>query len=228
MRYNPGGSVNSSRLLASMVYSTNTAELYIKQRWNAKWQAQFTDEELKDFFADKTKNGTALNTLNLSKVYVLATRNSASASELVMNGLDPYINVFHIGTTTRGKNEFSITMVDDVDNSFIYNPDRVNNINPNNQWGLQPLVGRNENADGFSNYTDGLVPDVEFLEDLQNLGVLGDESEPLLGRAIQEITGAASKSAMNEIISPISELTNSKFHSGIKDNMILDKKINLN
>ncbi|NNF19396.1 MAG: carboxyl-terminal protease, partial [Flavobacteriaceae bacterium] len=37
-RYNGGGSVNSSRLLSSMIYGTNTNDLYIRQRWNAKIQ----------------------------------------------------------------------------------------------------------------------------------------------------------------------------------------------
>src|SRR5690606_37503554 len=65
MRYKPGGSVNSSRLLASMVYGTNTSDLYIRQRWNAKIQAQLSASDLEDYFADKTKtsNGTAINSL---------------------------------------------------------------------------------------------------------------------------------------------------------------------
>lgn len=105
MRYNPGGSVNTSRLLASMVYGTNTSEVYIKQRWNDKIQVQFDDEFLTDYFANTT--GTSpINTLNLSRVFVIATGDSASASELVMNGLDPYIDVVHVGETTRGKMNF--------------------------------------------------------------------------------------------------------------------------
>jgi len=150
LRYNPGGSVNSSRLLASMVYSTNTDELYIRQRWNDKVQQQFDPSDVEDYFAATTASGAPINTLNLNKVYIIATDGSASASELVMNGLEPYVDVVHIGETTTGKNEFSITMVDDPGNTFIYSPNRENNINPNNSWGIQPLVGRNENADGYS------------------------------------------------------------------------------
>ena len=227
MRYNPGGSVNTSRLLSSMVYGTNTNDLYIRQRWNSKIQGQLSTEQLEDYFAS-TVDGAPLNTLNLDKVYVLATNSSASASELVMNGLDPYVEVVHIGETTRGKNEFSITLVDDEDNSYIYNSSRENQINPENSWAIQPLVGRNENANGFFDYTNGLAPDIELEEDLTNLGVLGDPSEPLLARALQEISGVSSKSLQFKVQLPAKVLTGSKMHTPTKDNMYLDKQLDIN
>ncbi|UJH67670.1 S41 family peptidase [Allomuricauda sp. SCSIO 65647] len=223
LRYNPGGSVNSSRLLASMVYGTNTNELYIRQRWNDKIQSQLSSEQLNDYFANSV-NGSALNTLNLNRVFVLTTGSSASASELVINGLDPYVEITQIGETTRGKNEFSITMVDDPGNDYVYSSSRENQINPNNSWAIQPLVGRNENADGFSDYTDGLAPDVFFEEDLTNLGVLGDVNEPFLARAIEEITNASSKRSF-EVILPARAITNSKMFTPLKDNMYIDKPL---
>tara|TARA_R110002073_G_scaffold4786_4_gene30298 strand:+ start:3611 stop:5083 length:1473 start_codon:yes stop_codon:yes gene_type:complete len=226
LRYNPGGSVNSSRLLASMVYGTNTSELYVRQRWNDKIQSMLNKEQLEDYFANKTDSGTALNSLNLNKVYVLATGSSASASELVMNGLAPYVNVFHIGETTRGKNEFSVTMVDDVDNDYIYRSDRENKINPSNRWAMQPLMGRNENSEGFSDYTLGLTPDVVLAEDLADLGVLGDINEPLFARAIQEITGVSAKKDFSVKI-PVNEFSNSKMFTPLKDNMYLDKPVDI-
>lgn len=227
LRYNPGGSVNSARLLSSMVYGTHTDQLFLRQRWNSKIQGELSDSQLTDYFAAKTSDGTDINTLNLSKVYIIATNGSASASELVLNGLAPYIDVVHIGETTRGKNEFSLTMVDDFEGSYIYNPERENQINPDNQWAIQPLVGRNENADGFSDYTSGLVPDIVLEEDLENLGAWGDLNEPLLARAIQEITGISAKRSF-EVQIPVKELTNSKMFSILKDNMVLDKKLNIN
>jgi C-terminal processing protease CtpA/Prc len=229
-RYNPGGSSNSSRLLASMVFSTNTNNLYIRQRWNEKLQDVFSEEQLADYFADRTPAGTAINTLNLNRVYVLTTNSSASASELVINGLDPYIEVIKIGTTTKGKNEFSITLVDDPERDglpFVYTPSRENKINPDNSWAIQPLVGRTENSVGFSDYTAGFEPDIELREDLENLGVLGDENEPLLARAIQEITGISGKKDFT-VKTPVELYTSSKMFAPLKDNMVLDKPIHLN
>ena len=227
LRYNPGGSVNSARLLSSMIYGTNTENLFLRQRWNAKVQAQLSTEQLEDYFGDQTNDGTALNTLNLNKVYILATGSSASASELVMNGLAPYMDVVHIGETTRGKNEFSITMVDDPQGSFIFNPDREGEINTNNKWAIQPLVGRNENADGFFDYTAGLAPDIELQEDLSNLGILGDQNEPMLARAIQEITGVSGKRDFTVQL-PAEVMTSSKMFSPMRDNMVLDKPLDIN
>ena len=226
MRYNPGGNVNTSRLLASMVYGTNTSDLYIRQRWNDKIQPQLSTEQLEDYFANSTGE-SPINTLNLSTVYVLATGSSASASELVMNGLAPYVDVVHIGETTRGKNEFSITLVDNPGNSFIYSSSTEDDINPENSWGLQPLVGRNENADGFFDYTDGLAPTILLEEDLTNLGVLGDPTEPLLARAIQEITGTTTKRGFS-VQMAAKPFLSSRVMTPLKDNMFLDKSINLN
>lgn len=223
MRYNPGGSVNTSRLLASMIYGTDTNKLYIRQRWNDKVQAQLSDDYLTDYFANTT-GVSPINTLNLSRVFVLATNDSASASELVMNGLAPYMDVIHIGETTRGKNEFSITLVDDKDNSYVYSNNREGSINPNNRWGLQPLVGRNENADGFYDYTSGLVPDIALDEDLTNLGVLGNMNEPLLARALEEISGSTAKKDFTVQMSA-KAFTSSRVHTPLKDNMYLDKPL---
>ncbi|SHI83744.1 C-terminal processing protease CtpA/Prc, contains a PDZ domain [Arenibacter nanhaiticus] len=224
LRYNPGGSVYSSQLLASMIYGTNTEDLYIRQRWNDKIQPTLKKEQLEDYFTDKTASGTPINSLNLSKVYVLATNSTASASELVMNGLDPYMDIVHIGTTTRGKNEFSVTMVDDRENDYIYHKSREGKINPKNRWAMQPLMGRNENSVGFSDYTSGLLPDITLNEDLSNMGSLGDLNEPLLARAIQEIAGTTGKWDF-KVNMPIEELTNSKMFTSLKDHMILDKSL---
>ena len=227
LRYNPGGSVNSARLLSSMIYGTYTNSVFLKARYNQKLQLEFKDTDLIEFFADKTDNNTPINTLGLSKVYILATGSSASASELVMNGLDPYIDVIHIGTATTGKNEFSVTFVDDFENGNVYSPDREDKINPENQWAIQPLIGRNENANGFSEYTNGLIPNITLKEDLSNLGILGNMNEPLLAKAIAEITGISAKASFT-VDMPVELISSSKMFTKIKDNMFMDIKNPLN
>lgn len=226
MRYNGGGSVNTARLLSSMIYGTNTNDLFLRQRWNDKIQGLFSDSQLEDYFANTVDGSTPLNTLNLSRVFVIGTGSTASSSELVMNGLAPYIPVIHIGETTRGKNEFSITLVDDPGNSYIYSSSREGSINPDNSYGLQPLVGRNENADGFFDYTSGFTPDIELAEDLSNLGVLGQTDEPLLARALQEITGASTKTNW-EVLMPAKVMAESKQFSAVFQKAVLDKKLQL-
>ncbi|WP_282180099.1 S41 family peptidase [Maribacter stanieri] len=220
LRYNPGGSVNTTRLLASMIYGTNTSDLFLKKRYNDKLQDQFNDSQLEVYFADKV-NGKTINSLGLTKLYVLTSSSSASASELLINSLEPYMDVIQIGNVTRGKNEFSTTLVDDRENSYLYTPSRVNDINPNNQWAIQPLIGRNENADGFFDFTSGLQPDHELLEDYSNLGILGEENEPLLAKAIELITGQTGKRDYN-VQYPINTVSSSKEHSLMSDKMVDD------
>ena len=226
LRYNSGGSVNTARLLSSMIYGTNTNEVFLRDRWNDKLQDQLGDV---DYFAATTGQGSAINTLNLNKVYVLTTRSTASSSELVINGLNPYMDVFLIGRTTRGKNEFSLTMVDDPDREgapFIYSASREAQINPNNSWAMQLLVGRTENSVGFTDYTEGFIPNIDLQEDLENYGVLGEVDEPLLARAIEEITGISSRRDFTVRMSG-NYITSSKMYDPLKDNMLMDRPISL-
>lgn len=189
LRYNPGGSIGTSVRLAGMITGQFTGELFARERWNEKVQPLLSDSQLVNNFTAQLGNGTALNSLNLNRVYVITTRSSASASELLINGLSPYIEVIQIGGTTRGKNEGSITLLDYINDEGA--------INPNHTWGMQPLVLRLENSVGFSDYTDGLTPDIELAEDLENMGVLGDVNEPLLAEAIAYISGGAAKAAFS-------------------------------
>ncbi len=182
VRYNGGGSVRSAVRLASMVTGQFTGDLFLREQWNEKLQPNFGED---NNFVDNI-DGTAINSLGLTRVYVLTSDRSASASEQLINGLEPYIDVVQVGETTTGKNEFSVPLFDSP--SFAFDdPD----LNQNHTWGLLPLTGRMENADGFSDYTSGLTPDVEYIENLADLGVLGEADEPLLAEALALISGTS-------------------------------------
>lgn len=223
-RYNPGGRVSSAIQIASAVYGTKTDDLFLKARYNDKIQSTLSDGQVEDNFFDKTIDSkTPLNTLELKRVFVLTTNGSASASELVINGLEPYLDVVQVGTRTRGKNEFSLTLVDDPENGYVYESEREQAINPDNQWAIQPLLGRNENADGFSDYTEGLVPDYVLREDVRDLGVLGEEDERMLAFTLDLITGGTAKRSFGiDGAIPANYLTNSKMFKPTADKMFMD------
>lgn len=227
LRYNLGGRGTTATVLASLIYGTNTNDLFFRTRYNDKLQAIFESNETDNYFVSTTGTGdgnsnAALNSLNLTKVYIIATENSASASELVMVGLDPYLEVVHIGSKTVGKNQGSVLFVDDPDGGNQYNPERVDKINPNVQWGLQPIISRVENGAGFSDYADGLSPNFELEEDITNLGVLGNQNEPLLARAIQEIVGQGAKRNFNVNI-PARIISSSNLHDTRNAVLLLNK-----
>lgn len=186
LRYNPGGSVFTAVTLSSLITGQFTGEIFTTEEWNDDRQAQFEANDpgrLVNLFVNEARNGETLNSLGLNRVYVLTTRGSASASELVINGLDPYIEVTQIGSTTRGKFTASATLYDSADYGR-------SGANPAHTYAMQPLILKSLNANGVTDYFDGLAPDIELSEDYANLGTLGDVNEPLLAEALAQITGA--------------------------------------
>src|SRR5690606_8418540 len=115
LRYNPGGSVTSSTYLASMITGQFNGSLYSRLRYNEFWQDLFGNERLSYNFTNQIETQYAnegINSLNLTKVYFITSNRTASASELLINGLEPYIDVIQIGNQTVGKNQASITLLD--------------------------------------------------------------------------------------------------------------------
>jgi len=223
LRYNRGGFVSSAINLSSMIYGTNTNDLFLRRVYNPKLQEVY-NSSAEENFRDQTSNGTTINSLNLNRVYVLTTSRSASASELIINGLDPYVDVIQVGTTTTGKNEFSVTLVDDPNRDglpFVYTAARESFINPDNSWAIQAIIGRVENAVGFSDYTAGFTPEIELAEDVLNLGILGDLNEPLLARAIEDITGVSGKRDFS-VRMPAKPIADSDSYAPNRDLLIMD------
>ena len=217
LRYNSGGSVLTATRLASMITGQFTDKVFSKQRWNDKINAYFETENpdaLKNLFTN-TINNTPINSLNLTKIYILTSKSTASASELVINGLKPYIEVVQIGDITTGKNVGSITVYD----SPTFGKE---NRNPNHRYAMQPLVLKIVNADDFGDYFNGLKPTYALNENLADLGVLGNSTEPLLSTAIGKITGTAKMLKTNKgKVFPYFEDT--KSINGLQNQMYVDK-----
>ncbi|MFA9188497.1 S41 family peptidase [Flavobacterium sp. FBOR7N2.3] len=179
LRYNGGGSVLTATRLASMITGQFRGELFSELAYNDK--KSYLNRK---YTFTSTIDGTSLNSLNLNTVYVLTTRSTASASELIINGLDPYINVIQIGDATYGKDVASVTLYDSP--GFT-----KKNVNPSHRYAMQLIVAHSINSVGFGDYLDGLEPEHKLLERVQTLGVLGNTDEPLLNTAIGKITGTA-------------------------------------
>lgn len=217
LRYNGGGSVQTSARLASMITGAYTGQVFAKQQWNAKIESYFAandPESLKNFFTDKIGT-TAINSVGMTKIYILTSKGTASASELVINGLKPYITVVQIGDITTGKNVGSVTLYD----SPTFGKE---NRNPNHRYAMQPLVLKIVNSAGFGDYQSGLEPTYTLKETISNLDVLGSPTEPLLSLAIGKITGT--KRVMPQ--SPgldFNYFKDSKSANGMQNQMYLEK-----
>ncbi|UJH91965.1 S41 family peptidase [Antarcticibacterium sp. 1MA-6-2] len=187
LRYNGGGSVRTATDLAAMITKPIPGQLFMKEKWNQKYQKYYEQnkpEYLLNNFNKTLRTGTPINSLNLSRVFVLTTASSASASELIINGLDPYIDVVQIGDVTTGKFQASVTLYDSED----FSKDHAS-LKTTHKYAMQPLVLKSHNAHDVSDYVNGLTPDITLKENVRNLGILGDPSEPLLKVALDVIKG---------------------------------------
>lgn len=189
-RYNPGGYVSSATNMASLIAKgiTGPKSVFTRKEWNASITPELRKQYGDDFFYDYLQPNKASNIgANLQRVYVLTTGSTASASELMINGLKPYFNqqVFTIGRTSYGKNVGSIT-IEDTENKRI-------------KWGMQPITTKSFNRDNQSDYATGFVPKADLREPLA-LKPLGDVTERYLSEAIFQITGSrtARRAVMDE------------------------------
>ncbi len=131
LRYNPGGLTSVATLLASLITGENTAgEIFTKCIYNDKK----SDENSSAIFEEQS------NSLNLNRVIILTTRGTASASEALINGLEPHIDVVTIGDVTYGK---PVGM-----KVFLYE-----------DYVFLPITFRIANSKNESDYYDGIQPD---------------------------------------------------------------------
>lgn len=189
LRYNGGGSVQSSIYLASMLYGTDKSKIFSKSQYNSGLQAALVNEygasSLNDYFTDKIEQtdktpATPINTLNLQKIYFIVSDFTASASELLINGLKPHMNVKVIGLNTEGKYTGSATIKD---------WDNKGNVNPNHKYAMQPIIVKYANSNGETDYIDGLTPNIIADEGFVSLLPFGDPNETLLAAVLADMKG---------------------------------------
>ncbi len=194
LRYNGGGEVLSSTLLATLIAGQEyKGEVYVKTTYNASRTAAGESGALYKI-GESVVSGSdnsysmiaeALNhSLDLKRIYVLCSVNTASASELVINGLRGIgIDVRLIGTQTQGKNVGMEGYVNRKVGDLYYD--------------FLPITFYSENAQGNKDYSDGFTPDVVFDDSGYYPGDFGTVEDGLFARAASwiktgEKPGAAS------------------------------------
>lgn len=164
LRYNGGGLVDIAVHLASLVGGARTSgQVLLNYVHNDRVGPTY----------DKTTRFTnPEQSLNLSRLVVITTRSSASASELIINSLRPYMPVAVIGDTTYGKpvGQYGFTFCDKV---------------------LAPVAFSIKNANLEGDYFDGIAPTCVAADD--STRQLGDAAEGSFAEALTYIrTGACS------------------------------------
>lgn len=176
LRYNHGGSTSTQETFADLIapFSANTQTMYTYIFNDSLTAGNFPLLRRKAGFTNVSftpsintvkyqKNGS----LNLSRVFFIVTGETASASELLINNLRPYIDVKLIGDTTFGKpvGFFPISIFD---------------------YAIYPISFKTVNSVGTAEYYDGFAPD-KVTSDGVNKN-WGDLTEPSLAAALHYIS----------------------------------------
>lgn len=207
LRFNSGGSEKSVKTLSSLITpNITTTDLLFKKQYNPQVEdAIINDDELgPDYlnvrFEELSQN--LGNNLATSTVYFITSDRSASASEVVINSVKPYMNTFIVGDTTVGKDAGSITIHEENNDA--------------NNWAIQPIIVKLVNADG-EDYPLGLSPNVPIEERFSILKPLGNTNEPLLSNALAAIGVQTSRLALpraDHSIQPLGSSTDEKPWTG--------------
>ena len=185
LRYNSGGELYAAQFLTSAIAPAsvvNAGEILVNLDYNDLYNEYFEayyPEELYYTFEPNKYN------LDMSKVYFLTAGYTASASELTIIGLEPYMDVITVGEYTYGKYT-GMWVIPDTEEPARHN------------YAMMPVVMKYENANGYTDFADGLTPDYEIDDDGLLLGVpFGDLEDPILAKAVEDITGLKSARTTN-------------------------------
>jgi len=148
LRYNGGGLVSTTELLGNYLgAAVATDPVFSKTLFNAN----------NAFFNRIAFFQTLTESINLSRLVVIATDRTASASELITNSMESHVDVSVVGSVTRGKpvGQLGITFCDKI---------------------LRPTSFETVNADDEGGYFDGLPVDCPAPDDVQI--PIGDPADP--------------------------------------------------
>ena len=160
LRYNGGGSVNVAVHLSGwLTGNVNAEKTLINFQHNDRNRQRDTSVTI-------PFNGSSLD---LARIVFIGTNATASASELIINGMKPYMEVSLIGSPTDGK-PVGMYVLEYKDQDYA----------------AFPVCFKYTNALNVGDFYDGLQPDVLVNDDLTR--DFGDPDEGMLKAAINYIT----------------------------------------
>jgi len=164
LRYNGGGDSRASQLLIDyLAPKSAVGKPYVVRDHNSYLVS------LDDSFSRENNTATVegnANSLDLDRLYFITGAGTASASEMVMNGLRPYMGekIQMVGDTTYGKpNGMYVLMYPGSNSDYkAYDDGDYSKL----QWVFLPICFFNQNSAGQSIPWDGFIPDRYYPDDL--------------------------------------------------------------
>ena len=216
LRYNGGGYADVSRWLSSILAphsAVQRKDVFLTRTWNE----QMMPEAAKIGYVTENFIDTLSVNMDLTRLFVLTTYRTASASEATIIGLKPYMNVIQIGEQTHGKYYGGLLLeplvYDRRTNDWVLDQEIEN-------WLMYLMVYRYADKNGDVSFSGGLVPDMYAEEEDFSLAPIGDEQDPLLGKAIEMITGAPVRTRVAQRISLPNTIKAAELRSPLNGKMI--------
>jgi C-terminal processing protease CtpA/Prc len=132
LRYNSGGFLHIAQQLGSLIAAQLEGTIFYKQAYNERYRP----------FAAMLPFVPRPNSLRLKRLFVIMTENTGSASETIINGLKPHIDVVMIGSKSFGKNTSFFSQV----------------YHPKSNYIILIVNGISQNSLGESDFSGGFVP----------------------------------------------------------------------
>lgn len=150
LRYNGGGDSRASDTLVSYLAPASAdGQVYVRRTHNRKLAAY-----------DKTQTvHIAQNSPGFEHLYFITGSGSASASEMVLNGLKPLADVHQVGQVTYGKPNGMYVLT---------YPEEPKSDYSDLEYVFLPICFYNTNGNGTYIPDTGIVPDEEIEDDLQH------------------------------------------------------------
>ena len=161
LRYNGGGLVSIAELLGDYLVGASAEGLvFSKTIFNENNSARNSTESFRRL----------LSSLSLSRLVVIATGRTASASELIINGLEPHAEVVIVAADTFGKpvGQVGIEFCEKI---------------------LRPTAFEKVNSLDQGGFFDGLPVDCPAADDLQT--PIGDAADPALQTSLAYLANGA-------------------------------------
>ncbi len=178
LRYNTGGYMDIAQQLSSLVLTwDDTTKVCYKLTYNSLVGPEWNESY--NFVRTESP-------LGLDRVVFITTRSSASASEVVINSLKPYVDVKIVGDTTHGKPAGM--------NIWGFPFPSQSDPNPDYEYVFAPITFEYLNSMNEGRFYEGMVPDVRAADDITH--DFGDPQEASLSAAIGVLNGTKSATAL--------------------------------
>ncbi len=180
LRYNGGGYTNLAQAISDLLAPASAKG---KKMFTYTYNS-FLTQAFEQLNTDNNPNNdnqlsynfaSSASVLNLSKIVFITTDATASASELLINNLKPYMDVKLVGNTTSGKPVgFPSILIE------------MSQTDPNQNYYVFPIAFQLLNANGQGDYFAGIPVDKVQVDDISH--DFGDPQEACLREAVSYLT----------------------------------------